>query len=411
MLEVFRNLFSPRNARVLLAGTRTVHGRCFSVGVNRMKRRVLVAGVAAVALIAIVWGVSAWLAHRSRFDYSGTVETREIQIGSRIGGRVTAVPVEEGQLVKSGTVLVQFECDELKAQRAQAQAKLEQAQADLDKMMRGNRPEEIAQADATARAQLASLDAARNGPRTQEIDQARADYASAAADASNADIFFKRMEKLIATDTISRQQFDDARDKRDAAAQRAESSRQRLALLQAGTRPEDLRAAEDKYKQAEAASALAHKGFRTEDIASARGRLAQAEGSVAEFDARLREAQLTAPSDAVIEVVSIRPGDLVPAGRIVMTMLEASQLWVKVYIPETDLAHVHLGQHATVRVDSFGSRSFDGHVGQIASQAEFLPRNVQTKSDREHEVFGVKVYVDNAQQVLKSGMSATVRLE
>ena len=376
-----------------------------------MKRRILVAGVAAVVLIAIIWGIFACVATRGRYDYSGTVETREIQIGSKIGGRVTQVPVEEGQIVKAGTALVLFECDELKAQRAQAQAKVDQAQADLDKMLRGNRPEEIAQADATARVQQASLEAARNGPRRQEIDQAQADFAAAVADAANADIFYKRMEKLIATDTISRQQFDDARDKRDAAAQRAESNRQRLALLQAGTRPEDLRAAEDKYKQAEAAAVLAHKGFRREDIESARGRFAEAQGSVAELDARLLEAELTAPADSVVEVVSVRPGDLVPAGRIVITMLEASQLWVKVYIPETDLAHVRLGQHATVRVDSFGNRSFEGHVGQIASQAEFLPRNVQTKSDREHEVFGVKVYVDNAQQILKSGMSATVRLE
>jgi len=376
-----------------------------------MKRRILIVGVAAAALIAIIWGIFAWVAQRGRYDYSGTIETREIQIGSKIGGRVTQVPVEEGQIVKAKTVLVRFECDELKAQRSQAQAKVEQAQADLDKMLRGNRPEEIAQSDATARAQKASLDAARNGPRRQEIDQAQADFSAAFADASNAEITYKRMEKLVATDTISRQQFDDARDKRDGAAQRAESARQRLALLQAGTRPEDLRAAEDKYKQAEAAAILAHKGFRKEDIEAARGRLAETQGSVAELDARLREAELTAPSDAVVEVVSVRPGDLVPAGRIVMTVLEASQLWVKVYIPETDLAHVRLGQHATLRVDSFGNRSFEGHVGQIASQAEFLPRNVQSKSDREHEVFGVKVYVDNAQQVLKSGMSATVRLE
>ena len=409
MLKV-ETFFPHATQGLLLARVNTVRGPDSAEG-NRMKRRILIAGVPAAVLIAVIWGVFAWMAQRGRYDYSGTVETREIQIGSKIGGRVTQVPVEEGQIVKAGAALVLFECDELKAQRAQAQAKVDQAHADLDKMLRGNRPEEIAQSDATARAQQASLDAARNGPRRQEIDQAQADYAAASADAANADIFYKRMEKLIATDTISRQQFDDARDKRVAAAQRAESSRQRLALLQAGTRPEDLRAAEDKYKQAEAAAVLAHKGFRREDIESARGRFAEAQGSVAELDARLREAELTAPADAVVEVVSVRPGDLVPAGRIVMTMLEASQLWVKVYIPETDLAHVRLGQHATVRVDSFGNRTFEGHVGQIASQAEFLPRNVQTKSDREHEVFGVKVYVDNAQQVLKSGMSATVRLE
>ncbi|MGA9585628.1 MAG: efflux RND transporter periplasmic adaptor subunit [Terracidiphilus sp.] len=376
-----------------------------------MKRRLIIAGVAAAVLIAVVWSIFAWQAYRTRFDYSGTVETREIQIGSKIGGRVTQVPVEEGEIVKAGVTLVRFECDELKAQRTQAEASLEQAQADLDKMQRGNRPEEIVQAEAIAHAQQAALEAARNGPRRQEIDQAQADYAAAVADAANADIFYKRMEKLIASDTISRQQFDDSRDKRDAAAQRAESARQRLVLLQAGTRVEDLNAAEAKYKQAEAAAILSRQGFRKEDIEAARGRLAEAQGRVAELDARLREAELTAPADAVVEVVSVRPGDLVPAGRIVVTMLEASQLWVKVYVPETDLAHVHLGQHATVHVDSFGSRAFDGHVGQIASQAEFLPRNVQTKSDREHEVFGVKVYVDNAQQILKSGMSATVRLE
>lgn len=376
-----------------------------------MKRRISIAGSAIGLVIAVIWAVSAYLAHDSRYEYSGTVETREIQIGSKVGGRVIGVGIEEGQLVKAGTVLVRFECDELKAQRAQAQANVEQAQADLDKMLRGNRPEEIAEAEATARSQHALFEEARNGPRREEIDQAQADYKASAADATNADVSYQRMQKLIATDTISRQQFDDARDKRDAAAQRAESARQRLVLLQAGTRPEDLRSAEDNYKHAEAAAVLARRGFRREDIASARGRLAEAQGHVAELDARLREAELVAPADAVTETVSIRPGDLVPAGRIVITMLEASQLWVKVFVPETDLAHVQLGQHATVRVDSFGSRAFIGHVGQIASQAEFLPRNVQTKSDREHEVFGVKIYVANSQQVLKSGMSATVRLE
>lgn len=376
-----------------------------------MKRRIIIVGVIATVVIAAIWLVFAWQAHRSRFDYSGTVETREIQIGSKIGGRVIEVPVEEGQLVKAGSILVRFECDELKAQRAQAQASLEQAQADLNKMLRGNRPEEITQAEATARAQQAALESARNGPRRQEIDQAQADYSAASADANNAEITYKRMAKLVATDTISRQLYDDSREKRDAAAQRAESARQHLALLQAGTRIEDLKAAEAKSRQADAAAELSRKGFRKEDIEAARGRQAEAQGRVAELDARLREAELTAPADSIVEVVSVRPGDLVPAGRIVITMLEASQLWVKVYVPETDLAHVQLGQHATVRVDSFGNRAFKGHVGQIASQAEFLPRNVQTKSDREHEVFGVKIYVDNAQQILKSGMSATVRLE
>ncbi len=375
-----------------------------------MKARFLWIGAAAIALLAGAWLLLAQMGRGRADDYSGTVETREIQIGSKIGGRVTNVRVEEGKRVKAGALLVGFECDELKAQRTQAAAAQVQAAADLDRMLRGNRPEEIEEAQASAKAAAAALEEAKNGPRKQELDQAQADYAASQADATNAETFYQRMAKLIASDTISRQQFDDARDKRDAAAQKAESARQRLALLQAGTRAEDLHAAEARYREAQAAAVLAWKGFRREDIEAARGRLAEAQGHVAELDARLREATLITPADAVVETVSIRPGDLVPPGQIVLTLQEASQLWVKVYVPETRLSRVRLGQTAEVRVEGFSGR-FMGRVQEIASQGEFLPRNVQTTDDREHMVFGVKVYVDNPDGILKSGMYATVRLK
>jgi multidrug resistance efflux pump len=374
-----------------------------------MKRKIILAAAILTVLLA-VWIAVAYLQHRAALAYSGTVETREIQIGSKIGGRVLAVPVEEGQRVPAGALLVRFECDELKAQRIQAAGALAEAQADLDRMLRGNRPEEIQQAEASARAQAAAFEEARNGPRSEELHQSQADYAAAQADAVNADSYFHRMEKLAAGDIISRQQFDDARDKRDAARERAESARQHLALLQAGTRPEDLRAAEARYRQADAAAILARKGFRREDIDAARGRLAQAQGHVAELDARLREAELLAPADAIVETVSVRPGNLVPANQIVVDLQETSQLWVKVWVPETRLSRIHIGQHADVRIEGL-SQHFTASVQQIASEGEFLPRNVQTTDDREHLVFGVKVHVDNPDGILKSGMSATVLFE
>ena len=372
------------------------------------RRIAIVAGVAAVA--AAVWIVSGFVSRGNRNEYSGTIETREIEIGSKVGGRVTSVPVEEGQAVKAGEVLVRFECDQLEAQRAQAAAQVVQAQADLDRMVRGNRPEEIAEAEAGASAQKAALEEADHGPRPQEISQAQADLAAAQADAVNAESYYQRMAKLAASDTISRQQFDDAREKRDSAKERAESARQHLALLQAGTRPEDLAAARARFAQAQSAALLARRGFRKEDIEAAHGKLTQAQAQVAELDAQLKEAILTAPADALVEVVSVRPGDLVTPNRIVIDLLEPSQLWVKIYIPETDLARVHVGQPATVRIDSYAGQVFSGQVREISSQAEFLPRNVQTRSDREHQVFGAKVYVDNSKGILKSGMSATVHL-
>jgi multidrug resistance efflux pump len=319
--------------------------------------------------------------------------------------------VEEGQTVKASAPLVRFEADELKAQRAQAQAAVEQAQAALDKMQHGYRPEEIAQARATAQEQKALYASAQNGPRPQEIAQAQADYNAANADAANAEATYKRMAMLVRGETISRLQYDDAAAKRDATAQTAEAAQQRLKLLQAGTRIEDKEAAHQRYLQAKAVADQMERGYRKEDIASTRGQLAEAKQRVVELEARLREADLLAPADGLIETVSVRTGDLVPAGRIVLTMLESSQLWVRIYIPETEMARVKIGQEAKVTVDSLSGRTLTGHLAQINSSSEFLPRNVQTRSDREHQVFGAKVVVDNADGVLKSGMAATVQLQ
>jgi HlyD family secretion protein len=370
---------------------------------------VLVVVLAAVVLVAVL--LYRWIAARhAPLVYSGTVETREIEIGSKIGGRVTAVAVEEGQLVAAGTPLVSFEADELKAQRAQAAATVEQGAADLNRLNTGNRPEEIAQADAALHERAAELQEAKNGPRMEDLRQAQADYSAAKADAVNAAATYARMQLLVEKDVISKQQFDSYTAQRDSTAQRAESARQKLAELQAGTRVEEIQAAQERYQQALAADTLSHQGFRRQDIASGQGRLTAAQAQVAALDAQLREANLAAPADGVIETVSVRPGDLVPPNQIVVTMLESSQLWVKVYVPETDLSRLKVGQSADVEIDAVQQRHFIGHIQEIASEAEFLPRNVQTHDDREHEVFGVKVQVEKPGGVLKSGMSATVQL-
>ncbi len=378
-----------------------------------MKQRVVLILISVVLVAGAVIAVTARGMHRrgTSQEYSGTIETREIQVGSKIGGRVTGVAVDEGEQVKAGALLVRFESNDLSVQRQQASAEVDEQRVNLLKLTRGNRPEEIQEADANAGALHAELDAARNGPRAQDIAQAGADYEATQADADNAQANFERMQKLVATDTISRQEFDSDRANRDSALKKAESARQRLAELQAGTRREDLAAAEAHYQQAQAAATLSHKGSRSEDIAAAHDALAAAQAHVADLDVSLSEAKLVAPADGVVETVSLRPGDLVPPGRIVLTMLEPAQLWVKVYVPETDLSNVKLGQSARVSVDGMPGHSFSGHVGQIASEAEFLPRNVQTPDDRQHQVFGVKVYVDNANGVLKSGMSASVKLQ
>ena len=378
---------------------------------RRLSRKAVIVLIVLAAVLVGAIFLYRWIAARNApLVYSGTVETREIEIGSKIGGRVTGVAVEEGQMVAAGAPLVSFEADQLKAERAQAAATVEQGDADLNRLHTGNRPEEIAQADAALKERAAELQEAKNGPRPEDLRQAQADYDAAKADAVNAAATYARMQPLVDKDVISRQQFDEYTAQRDSTAQRSESARQKLVELQAGTRTEDIQAAEDRYQQALAADTLSHQGFRPQDIASGQGRLTAAQAQVAALDAQLREANLSAPADGVIETVSVRPGDLVPPNQIVMTMLESSQLWVKVYVPETDLSRIRVGQSADVEIDALNQRHFNGHIQEIASEAEFLPRNVQTYNDREHEVFGVKVQVENPGGVLKSGMSATVQL-
>jgi HlyD family secretion protein len=128
-------------------------------------------------------------------------------------------------------------------------------------------------------------------------------------------------------------------------------------------------------------------------------------------EARIREAQVVSPSAATVEVLDVRPGDLIAPNTPVATLLERDQIYIRIYIPETEIGHVRLGQQAEVRVDSFPKTVFNGVVEQINEQAEFLPRNVQTRSERVHEVIGVKVRVNDTTGGVRSGMAADVKLK
>jgi HlyD family secretion protein len=144
------------------------------------------------------------------------------------------------------------------------------------------------------------------------------------------------------------------------------------------------------------------------NVAAARMRVAQARAQLADIDAQLAEMQVTAPTDSVLEVLSVKVGDVLPANREAATLLLTGHLWVRVYVPETWLGYIKLGEHVRVRVDSFPGKDFEGVVEQINRQAEFTPRNVQTVADRIKQVFGVKIRLPSNDDRLRAGMSADV---
>jgi multidrug resistance efflux pump len=136
-----------------------------------------------------------------------------------------------------------------------------------------------------------------------------------------------------------------------------------------------------------------------------------ARGAYAYDQARFRERQVTSPAAATVEVLDVRPGDLIAPNTPIATLLERDQIYVRIYIPETEIGHVRVGQKAEVRVDSFPKTVFDGLVEQINQQAEFLPRNVQTREERVHQVFGVKIRINDPDGRVLAGMAADVKLK
>ena len=119
---------------------------------------------------------------------------------------------------------------------------------------------------------------------------------------------------------------------------------------------------------------------------------------------------MRAPVAGRIEAFDLRPGDLVAPNQPVATLLEPNELWVRVYVPETRLGEVAVGQRVQIRVDSFPGRDFPGRVVEIRHRAEYLPRNVQTLEQRADQVFGVKLAIDPAPE-LKPGMAATAKFD
>ena len=340
--------------------------------------------------------------------FYGTIETQDIRVGSKVGGRVESVLVKEGQEVGLAQPLVRFDTADLKAQLAQQQARYDQQRAALDKLERGARPEEKAQAHAATETARASLEAVRNWPRQEEVAQARAAVAAAEAEVKNAEAAYQRAERLREGGDISKQEYDAAKYRLDNLRAQHTAQRHQLDLLLNGSRKEDIQAAQERYRQAQEAERLVLAGTRAEDIAAARAQLAEAQARIAQIKVQLAEGEVAAPANAIVEVLSVRPGDLLTPNQTVAQLLEKDQIWVRIYVPEPQLGLIKVGQRARVKVDTFRDRTFDGAVEQINSVGEFTPRNIQSRDERNHQVFGVKVKIDNREGILKSGMAAEV---
>lgn len=372
-------------------------------------KRVIAVGVIAVVAAAATAGVY-WTFHRKPepLRLPGTVEVQEVRLSSKIGGRVKAVSVQEGQLLRPGDVLVEFEAPELEAQQDQARQRQGQASAALEKLLHGTRPEDVAVADAAVIVAEANLKRVKAGWREEEKEQARKDLVAAQAEVELAKVEWDRERFLAPKGVSTESRFDTTRAAYLRWSAQTAAAKAKLAMMEAGPRAEDVAQAEAEVTRAKAQKEAVRAPARSEDVAEASARVAELAARVRELDAHLAEAVVKAPEAAVVEVLAVRPGDILAPNQPVARVLRADDLWVKAYVPATELGKVRLNQAVEVTIDSHPGTRFHGTVVQIATVSEFTPRNVQSVEERANQVFAVKVRVADAQGVFKSGMAADV---
>ena len=290
---------------------------------------------------------------------SGTVEATEADLGFQLSGRLDSIAVREGDAVRAGTALAWLDRSELTARREAAERARAAAAARLTELERGFRSEEIAQARESVRAAAQRLADAR-----REVDRA---------------------ERLFAGGAISRRDLESAQTAVTVADAQHAAAAEQLGLLE--------------------------KGPRSEQIAAQRALVAQGVASVAQADATLNQAVITAPFDGRVTVRHREPGETVAPGAPVLTIANLDDRWVRIYVRGDQVGRLALGQRAEITADAYPDRHYPGEVVFIADEAEFTPRNVQTAEERVKLVYRVKVRVAaDSTHDLKPGLPADVRL-
>ncbi len=366
-----------------------------------------------LAVVTALVGSLVYSQHRiTPAHASGFIEADEIRLGSRVGGRVLQVLVQEGQHVERGQVLVRLEPFDLKARLAQAQAALSAQQADYQRLSAGLRPEEIAQRTARVDRLTATVDKLKAGPLAEEIKSSQSRFQLAEAQFDRARKGYERTMALANRDTgaVSRDEIDLATESLRVAEAGLEVRREELVLMKKGTRIEDVAAAQAELVEAAQAKQLAEAGFRTEEIAQAMAMVQSAEAAVAAIQSQIDELDIKAGVGGVVDAIQLRPGDLVPANSPVLTLIDTSRLWIRVYVPENQL-DIQIGERLVVTVDSYPIQEFFADVTYVSNHAEFTPRNVQTADERAKQVFRVKLDLQDRSNRLRPGMSADVWLK
>ena len=317
---------------------------------------------AVLALVAL-GGVLLWqhffTAGSGRLELYGNVDQRQIALAFLDSERVAEVLVEEGEEVVRGQVLARLETRRLRDSIVVLEFEVASAEAALNRLKNGTRPE--------------------------EIDQARAAVVAEEAEVAFARIQYDRYNSVWKSSggkAVSQQDVDETRLRFNVAMARLNQAQEALRLAEAGP--------------------------RWEDIAEGEAVLLASRGSLQDLQNRLGDAELRCPHDSVVQSRLLEPGDMAAPNRAVFSLAILDPKWVRAYVSGTDLGLVQPGMEALVYTDSFPDTPMPGRVGFISSVAEFTPKTVQTPELRTALVYEVRILVKDPENRLRLGMPATV---
>ncbi|UMB78521.1 secretion protein HlyD [Dickeya fangzhongdai] len=314
------------------------------------------------ALIAVTAAGYGLMHYRNQQDAPltlyGNVDIRSVNLGFRVSGRLTALNVDEGEVVQPGQLLARLD-------NAPQQNTLRQEKASV----------------ASAQAQLALL---REGYRSEEIAQVRSQLEQAQAAYDYANSFYQRQLGLWKQHTLAANALEDARSTRNQTQATLQAAREKLSQYERGNRPQEIAAAEASLAQAQAAEAQAQLS--------------------------LQDTRLYAPSPGVILTRAAEAGSMLSAGSTVFTLSLTQPVWIRAYVNETQLGRAAPGREVLIYTDGRPNRPYHGRIGFVSPSAEFTPKNVETTELRTDLVYRLRIIVSDADDGLRQGMPVTLTL-
>ncbi|MCL6493164.1 MAG: efflux RND transporter periplasmic adaptor subunit [Ignavibacterium sp.] len=295
---------------------------------------------------------------KQAIEATGNIETINVTVSSKVNGEVISILKDEGDKVKSGDTVMIIDPTIYQIKLREAEAALLSAEAQLELVKVGARKEDIQQAE-------------------QMLKQAEVNLQSAENDKI-------RFENLYQSKSISKKQYEDAISRYEIALAQFNSAKENLRKIQNISRPEELKQVKANYERIKANADLIKKN--------------------------LSDCYVTSPIDGIIVKKFVEKGETVNNLSSLFKVSNLYQVEILVFVNEKDLGKVKLGQLVEVTVDAFPNKIFEGKVAYISPEAEFTPKNIQTKEERTKLVFAVKVKINNPDLELKAGIPADAKI-